>query len=163
MTKVEVLKLLNKIKVYYPNFSLEDYVKEEWIEKLKPYDNEDVLKKLDEHLKGDKSKEPPKLHYITKFLKTPEEKKRYTGDFIVDCNLCGKTMTLEEYDKEHYKKCLLIKSLIPILKARGEDVDYNKLDEYNYETLDRVWDKYNPQNTNLSNLVRNVANGRRSD
>lgn len=160
MTKVEVLKFLNKIKVYYSNFSLEDYVKEEWIEKLKPYDQEDVLEKFDEHIKGDKSKEPPKLHFIIKYLKTPEEKKRYTGDFIVDCNLCGKTMTLEEYNNIHYKKCLLIKSLIPILKERGEDVDYETLDEYDYETLDKVWDKYNPlKNNNLGNLVEGVVNG----
>ena len=163
MTKEETKELVKKIKVYYPFFKLEKEGLDEWYGRLKPYDYQDVLDKVEEHLRGDKAEEPPKLHYITKFLKTPEEKKRYTGDFIIDCNLCGKTMTLEEYDKEHYKKCLLIKSLIPILKARGEDVDYNKLDEYNYETLDRVWDKYNPQNTNLSNLVRNVANGRRSD
>lgn len=159
MTKVEVLKLLNKIKVYYPSFSLEDYVKEEWINKLKPYDNEDVLEKLDEHLQGDKSKELPKLHFITKFLKTPEEKKRYTGNFIINCNLCGKEMTLSEYDNEHYGKCLLIKSLLPILKARGEDVSYETLNEYDYETLDKVWDKYQPTKQNINELIGGIANG----
>jgi len=159
MTKAETLKLLNKIKAYYSNFSLEDYVKEEWIERLKPYEQEDVLDKFEEHLQGDKAKEPPKLHFITKYLLTTEQKKRYTGDFIINCNLCGKEMPLKEYDNVHYKKCLLIKSLIPVLKEHGEDVSYDVLDEYDYETLDRVWEKYVPTKKDLKDVVGNIANG----
>lgn len=145
MTKVEVLKFLNKIKVYYPTFSLEDYVKEEWIEKLKPYDNNDVLEKFEKHLEGEySSSEPPKLHYITKFLKTHEAKEKAKDDCLIRCNLCGQEMYLSIYDGEHYEKCCLIKSLIPLLRKRGEDVTYETLDAYPVDTLIRIWDKHMP-------------------
>ena len=143
MTKVEVLKLLNKIKVYYPTFSLEDYVKEEWIEKLSPYSNDDVLRKFDEHLNGEYALEPPKLHFLTKFLKTEEEKEKFKGDYLIRCNLCGQEMYLSEYENEHYSKCLLIKALIKVLKEHGDDVSYEELDKHSYEKLEKVWDKYN--------------------
>ena len=61
----------------------------------------------------------------------------------IQCNLCHKFMTMEKYER-HYDKCLLIKALIPILKSKGEDVSYETLNEYDYKTLDKVWDKYNP-------------------
>lgn len=159
MTKEETKEVVKKIKVYYPYFKLEKEGLDEWHRRLKPYDYQDVLDKVEEHLKGDKAEEPPKLHFITKFLKTPEEKKRYTGDFIINCNLCGKEMTLSEYDNEHYGKCLLIKSLLPILKAKGEDVSYEILDEYDYETLDKVWDKYQPTKQNINELIGGITNG----
>ena len=47
MTKTETLKFLNKIKAYYYNFSVEDNVKDELIEKLKPYDLQDLEKKFE--------------------------------------------------------------------------------------------------------------------
>jgi hypothetical protein len=151
MTKVEVLKLLNKIKVYYPMFSLEDYVKEEWINKLKDYDNDDVLEKFEKHLEGEYSAtEPPKLHFLTKFLKTHEQKEKASTDFLICCDLCGEEMYLSTYDNEHHDKCLLIKSLISLLKKRGEIVSYEELDQYPIETLNKIWDKYMPLNKELN-------------
>ena len=50
MTKVEVIHFMEKIKAYYSNFSMKDYVVNEWYDKLKQYDVDDVYQKLDEHL-----------------------------------------------------------------------------------------------------------------
>ena len=144
MTKAETLKFLNKIKAYYYNFSLEDYVKDEWIEKLKPYSKEDIEEKFEEHLHGEYALNPPQLHFLTKYLKTEDEKQKAGEDFIIKCNLCGDTMFLQDYERKHYKKCLLIKTLIPILQKRGEEVNYEILDVYDYETLDRIYMKYEP-------------------
>lgn len=144
MTKAEVLKFLNKVKAYYYNFSLEDNVKEEWTEKLKHYDNDDILRKFDEHLNGEYALDPPKLHFLTKYLKTEEEKLKTSNDYVIRCNLCQKEMYLSDYNNKHYKKCLLIRTLVPILVSKGQNVDYNTLDEYDYETLDKVYEKYVP-------------------
>lgn len=144
MTKEEIKKFVKKISVYYPYFKLEKESFEEWAERLKPYDNDDVVRKFEEHLNGGKADEPPKLHFITKYLITTKDKEKYKGDYLIRCNLCGREMYLSDYDKKHYDKCLLIKSLLPILESRGEDVSYEILDEYDYATLDKIWDKYSP-------------------
>ena len=153
MTKEETKDLIKKISVYYPYFKLEEEAFKEWESRLKPFDQADVLRKFEEHLKGEKANEPPKLHFITKYLKTIAEKETYENDYIIRCNLCGKEMPLSEYDNRHYKKCLLIKALIPVLRERGEDVDYETLDEYDYFKLDKVWEKYNPiKKINFKNM-----------
>lgn len=160
MTKQETIGFIKKIKAYYPIFKLEEEGIDEWANKLKPYELEDVVEKFEEHLKGEKAEEPPKLHYITRFLKTAEEKEKYKGEHIIYCNLCGKEMYYSQYD-EHYGKCLLIKALIPILKRNGEDVDYDILNEYDFATLDKVWDKYNPPiKRDINKAIKEVTNGR---
>lgn len=145
MTKNETLSFIKKIKAYYPIFMLDEDGVNEWADRLKPYDYEDVLEKFEKHLEGEYSAtEPPKLHYLTKFLKTREEKEKASTDYLITCNLCGQEMYLSTYDGEHYKKCCLIKALIPLLKKRGEDVTYEELDMYPFEKLEKVWDKYMP-------------------
>lgn len=154
MTKTEVLKFLNKIKAYYYNFSIEDNVKEEWAEKLKPYDLQDLEIKFEEHLNGQYALEPPRLHFLTRYLKTKEEKERATSDYLIRCNLCGHEMYLSEYEDKHYSKCLVIKTLIPILKARGEDVNYEILEEYDLNTLERIYNKYTTPTKDLKKLCQ---------
>lgn len=142
MTKTEVLRFLNRIKAYYYNFSLEDIVKDEWVDKLKPYGKEDVEAKFEEHLKGEYALEPPKLHFLTRYLKTEEEKARTSDDYLIRCNLCGNEMYLSEYEKNHHAKCLVIKALLPILQKKGDDVNYEILNEYDLNTLERIFNKY---------------------
>lgn len=165
MTKKEVLSFIKKIKAYYPLFNLStEEALDEWAERLKPYDNEDVLRKLEEHLNGERADEPPKLHFITKYLITTKDKEKYKGDYLIRCNLCGREMYLSDYDKKHYDKCLLIKTLLPILKDRGEDVTYEILEEYDYSTLDKIWNKYSPslitdkKEVGVSGRINNVLN-----
>ena len=149
MKKIEVMNFIKKIKAYYPVFRLEDEAIDEWIERLKPYSNEDILRKFEEHLNGEYALEPPKLHFLTKFLKTEEEKARVQTDYLIRCNLCGQEMPLSIYEGPHFKKCLLIKALIPVLKEKGDDVDYEELDKHSFETLEKVWDKYMPLEKNF--------------
>lgn len=153
MTKQEVKDLINKIKIYYPLFNLDtEEAMNEWLTRLSPFDNKDVLRKLEEHLSGERADNPPKLHFITKYLKTIEEKERMGNDYIIYCNLCGREMYLSDYNNEHYEKCLTIKTLLPILQERGEDVDYETLESYDQKTLDRVLLKYVPMKKDLKSL-----------
>ena len=62
---------------------------------------------------------------------------------IVRCNLCNKEMNLINYDK-HYDRCLMISTLIPILRERGENVDYEILSGYDSNVLERIILKYLP-------------------
>ena len=154
MTKQEVQALIKKIKVYYPLFNLDsEEAMDEWATRLKDYDNQDVLRKLEEHLQGEKANEPPKLHFITKYLKTKAEKEKASNDYLVRCNLCGEEMYLSDYENKHYDKCLTIYTLIPILSKRGENVSYEILDQYSEQTLDRILFKYLPIKEDVKELL----------
>lgn len=142
MNKTETIKFMKKVKTYFPTFSIEDYVVDEYVNKLKPYSLNDLNERFEYYLQNENQNDPPKLHYLIKFLKTEEEKGKEKNDYIIRCNLCGEEMYLKEYDTTHYKKCLLITALLPILKGRGEDVSRETLDEYDIGTLEKVFDKY---------------------
>lgn len=153
MTKSEVLKFLSKVKGCYPSqFFLEEDVKREWVERLTPYDLEDVERKFEEHLKGEMSDRPPLVHFITKYLITPEEKRKYDGEYTVSCNLCGKWMPLSIYDK-HYDKCLTIEYLVGIAKRKGEIITREDLEQYDLKTIDRLYEKYKPLENDLNNFA----------
>lgn len=142
MNRVEVTKLLNRIKANWNYFNVAEYVVDEWLRLLKPYDNYDVNLKLDNYIKNDEKDQPPTAKYMASYLLTPQEKANKTTDILIDCNLCHKTMRLSEYNNTHFKKCLLIKTLIPILKRKGNDVTYEALNEYDYTVLDKLYEKY---------------------
>lgn len=143
MQKLEVINFMKKIKAYYQTFSMEDFVIKEWQDRLKPYDIEDVYVKLDQHLKGDQKDQIPKLHYITKFLKTPEEKKRAKcNDYLIRCNLCGQEMRLSEYDNKHFDKCNSINYLLRIMKNKGIKVEYEDLEQLDDIKFQKVYEKY---------------------
>ena len=150
MTTLEVQEFIKKIKVYYSYFSIDsEEALDEWNSKLKPYDKEDVFRKLEEHLEGDKADEIPKLHFITKYLRTTEEKERASNEYIIRCNLCGKEMYLSDYDNFHYERCLMIKALVPILKEKDKDINYEMLSKYDTKTLDGLIYKYLPMNKEI--------------
>lgn len=154
MTKQEIKDFIKKISVYYPYFKIDsEEAMNEWESKLKDYDNEDVLRKLEEHLAGERADEPPKLHFITKYLKTKEEKEKMGNDYIIRCNLCGREMYLSEYDRSHYDKCLSIYTLIPILASKGEQVTYEMLEIYDKVTIDKLIYKYLPIKKEIKKII----------
>lgn len=154
MTTAEVKKFIKRIKAYYPYFSLDsEEAMDEWFTQLRPYDSDDVNKKLDEHLRGEKALEPPKLHFITRYIMTKEEKEKAQDDYIILCNICGKEMSLTEYDTTHYDRCLMIKTLVMILNQRGEDLTYEDLDVYDTNTLDRLILKYLPIKKEMDKII----------
>lgn len=143
MTKQEVINFMKKIKANYSDFPMEDYVINEWYDRLKPYDVDDVYLKLDQHLKGERCSEIPKIHYITKYLKNPSEKGKSVDNYLIDCNLCHRTMTYKEWN-DHYGKCLSIRYL---MKKIG-NVSYEELEDLydkDKETYDKVYLKYSKQ------------------
>lgn len=71
--------------------------------------------------------------------------------YKVRCNLCDKEMYIYEYNS-HYDKCLMIKTLIPILKEKGEDVNYDILNNYDSITLEKVLYKYLPIKKDLKKI-----------
>lgn len=142
MTKAEVERFMKRIKSYYDTFSWDDFKISEWYSRLKPFDSIDVNNKLEDHLHGEYRAQPPKLHYITMYLKTPEEKARNNQEYVVDCNLCGRAMTLSEYDA-HYGLCLSIKALQKWIKESNDtEVSYEELANLDRNTFERVYQKY---------------------
>lgn len=75
-------------------------------------------------------------------------------NYKVRCNLCNREMYMNTYDS-HYDKCLMIMTLIPILKNKGEDVDYNSLSKYDNKTLEKVLYKYLPIDKEFKYVGRN--------
>ena len=139
MTKTEVTEFLQRMKTEYPFLQIkEKYVLEEWYKALKPYDAYDVNLKLDEHLNGNYKHTMPTPSFITKYLKTPEEKAKNNKNLCIYCNLCKKPMTLKQYD-DHYSRCLSEEFLIQKLKKRGKDFTHNDFDEISEVEFDGLY------------------------
>ena len=148
MEKNEVKKLISKIKAYYYYFALEKDSMQEWFDKLENYDFVDVSKKVEEHLKSEEAKEPPKLHYLTKNILTTKQKEQAKNGYLVECNLCHRWMPIEEYDN-HYDRCLSIEYLIKIAKTKNENIKREDLENCREDVLNRLYNKYKPQNMAL--------------
>ena len=75
MSRKEVSDLLEKIQAYRQSFLITNAVINEWNRILEPYDYDDVNKKLDEYFKnGDNFGKYPDVYYLTKYLKSHDEK-----------------------------------------------------------------------------------------
>lgn len=141
MNKKEVEQFLLKIKSHYQNFSIEDYIVDEWVSALKNFDSIDVYKKLDKHLKGEYANNLPQIHFITKFLKTKKEKLVVKKGFI-ECRYCGKRYASEneiEWDKCE-EKCRRIKYIKDKTKRYGLKLESN-LEDMEIEEIDKVYEK----------------------
>lgn len=103
MNRREVSDFLRKIKCYFQNFSVNDFVLEEWGNVLKNYDSEDVYKSYYKYLNSDSKNELPKIHVLVQNLKTKEEKNKNIK-YIVLCPLCKTKISLSNLDK-HYERC----------------------------------------------------------
>lgn len=140
MKRQEVLKFLQKIKVYYPNFSTDgQMVKDEWTRKLEPYDFDDCCMKLDEHLAGEYQDRPPMPNWIIKYLKTSEEKNQ-SYEYYTVCPTCNVTLPLAHFEK-HIRKCNSIEYVIKEMKKYfGQVISREKLEKLPEE---QFWEKYN--------------------
>lgn len=145
MNKMETQKLTNLIKGYYNSqFFIDEYVIEAWYNALKPYEFNDAVEHLQKYLK-DFPETPPKPHVFKNGLYTPEEKeKRKNSKYTVQCNLCHRWMSIEEYDS-HYSRCLSINYLVNKAKKIGEDITREDLENCREDVLNRLYEKYKPQ------------------
>lgn len=145
MNKSQTSKLLNKIKGYYNSqFFIDDYVIEAWSETMEEYDLEDSIEHLQEYLK-EYPNIPPKPHTFIKGLLTPNEKKELQNkNYLVQCNLCNKWMSIKKYD-EHYDNCLDIEYLIGVAKKQGKDLPREDLESAKPEIISKLMLKYKPK------------------
>ena len=142
MTKTEVIHFLGKIKAYYQNFCKDSYVVDEWYDRLKNYNIDDVYRKLDEHLQGEYRNEIPKLHYITRYLSVEKERREYnTADKYVRCVNCNKLVKLIEFDK-HVDRCNSVDYLCRMSQKHfNKRLDAQKLMEVEEERFEKYyWD-----------------------
>lgn len=98
MTKDELRGFMKKIKANYQEFSIEEYVVNEWYNRLKNFDLEDVNKKLEKHLHGEYRKVVPRLNFIVDGLKTPAQKEAEQV-IRVRCSYCGCSLELKDLDR----------------------------------------------------------------
>lgn len=138
MNREQVRQLFKRIQSNYPNFIIDDYKITEWAKELKDYDEVDVHKKLEEHMRNEQyGNQEPKVYFLTKYLKTIKEKNTVIK-YNVHCPICGKYVNLEQYE-DHYVKCNRTKLMINDMKVyynkdlnldeilRLSDVDYERL------------------------------------
>lgn len=140
MTELEVLHFMKKIKAYYPTFSIEEYIKDEWYDRLKKYSVDDVYRKFDEHLIGEYKKEPPKLHFITRYLKAPNEKKEI-GEYKVRCERCGDILLYINYDL-HISRHNSVEYIKSNEKFLNLNMDSNLMMECDQEKFDEMYDAF---------------------
>lgn len=145
MNKTEAKKLTDKIKGYYNSqFFVDDYVLEAWYETMKPYDLDDAIEHIQTYVK-EFPDIPPKPHTFKRGLYTHEEKMRIkNSDFTVQCNLCGRWMSLDDYDS-HYDKCLDIQYLESVAKQKGEAFTREDLENQPDKVIDALLSKYQPK------------------
>ena len=100
----DVKTILTRIKVNYPAFVNDDYTRSEWYKELKDYSLDDVMEKLEQHFRSEQyGSQIPKVYFLTKYL-TKEKEKELKEEIFLGCQICGKTVSLEEYDK-HFDRC----------------------------------------------------------
>ena len=139
MTKQEVVTFLEKIKANYQSFSQEGYVLNEWYERLKDYDKEDVYKKFEEHLSGELSSQIPKIHFLTKYLTKTSEKGK-THDYKVYCSKCTKVFSLKDFGVhlERHNSIEYMKLHIEMFKTFNEE----KLLKMPEEAFKKIYDQW---------------------
>ncbi len=125
MTRDEVKNLFKRIKSNYSTFVADEYKLTEWCKELKDYDETDVHKKLEEHMRSSEyGNSEPKLYFLTKYLKTTSEKNKIEK-YLMQCSICKEFIPEEQYDK-HYERCLDVEYII---KKRKELFDNDTSEE----------------------------------
>lgn len=151
MTKEQANDITKKIKAYYYYFELDKFSLKIWIEKLLPYSYEDVDRKVEEHIKGEDRQNPPRVQDLIKDIYTEEEKEKNTGNYTIECNLCHRWMTYEDYEA-HYDKCLDISYLVDVAKQKGESFTRQDLENCRDGVIERMIEKYPPKKIAMENL-----------
>lgn len=62
----------------------------------------------------------------------------------VNCNLCGKLMTIYEYEN-HYEKCMDIEYLVSVAKEKGEEFGREDLEDCRRDVIEKLMNKYPPK------------------
>ncbi len=124
MTREEGKKIVDKVQVFRQSFLITQTVYQEWFRVLEPYDYYDVEKKLDDYFRdSDNFGKYPDVYYLTKYLKTEEEKKILSVPHV-SCQICKKSVKYEDYQR-HYDRCSSVDYVVEMSK-RYLDKTFNK-------------------------------------
>lgn len=143
MTLKETKEFMERIKTYYPNFMIDDFTVKEWNSQLKDYSYQDISEKFSEHLKSEEyGNYVPRINFLTKYLTKEKEKGNNNADKIyTNCNLCGKSLLLSEYET-HFHKCSSIGYVMKQYKKyKGKDLNREKLENASEEMLDKFYNE----------------------
>lgn len=148
MEKKDTINFMQRVRSYYPEFTIDDFKINEWHSQLKDYDTQDVNNRLDKHLKSETYGDyPPKLNYIIMGL-TKAKEKGIVKEYYVACNNCGEGVNYSQYD-EHYRKCSAVDYVIREMKNYlGKEVTREQLLKIDDNVF---WNKYDA----LLELIKN--------
>lgn len=147
----DVKLILRRIQSYYPNFMIDDFKTKEWYNELKKFDFDDVNRKLEEHMRSaDYGAYEPKLFYLTKYLKTKEEKEAKIN-YNVNCQICGKLVKLSDYDS-HFDRC----SSVEFINKQCMDMKDTEIDKEKYFNMGD--EEFNAFYDKLLRIVYNNSN-----
>lgn len=110
MSEKQVVALMHRIASYF-SFSLDKWKIEEWHKVLSEYDNDEVNKEFDSHLKSE-AMDAPRLNLLVKHLDKKNAKRPDT--FICPCKYCGskiKTRIDLLNIKKHEDRCRSVQYL----------------------------------------------------
>ena len=139
MERKDTITFMQRVRSYYPEFTIDDFKINEWHSQLKDYDSEDVNQRLDKHLKSETYGDyPPKLNYILAgILKTKD--KDAVRKYDIQCANCGAVLDYFNYD-EHIRRCNATEYVIREMKKYlNKDVTREQLENM---SDDNFWDKY---------------------
>lgn len=137
----EVKNLIERIDMHYDtNHSKDDDYVKEWYKELKKYDSEDVNRRLEEHLKGEYGNTPPKLYFLIKNLKTPEQKIKM-GSIYTNCTLCGCKLNILDFDI-HYDRCSKVQFIKDnVKKYLDQEINEDEYYQMSEEDIIKRWNK----------------------
>lgn len=145
MNKVEVKKITNLIKGYYNSeFFIDDYVLQAWLDTLEEYDYEDAENHIREYVKENPNIAPKPHTFIKGMLTKKQKEARKNNGYLIQCNLCGRWMSLQEYE-DHYDRCLDIEYLIRVAKNKGEEIGREDLENCKSQVIEKLLFKYQPK------------------
>lgn len=153
MTYTDTKEVLRRIKSNYQSFVNDDYVLKEWYKELKNYDLEDVMEKLEQHMRSEEyGSTIPKLYFLTKYLKKTKDK-GIIEKFSIQCSICGEFVSEEQYDK-HFERCLDVEYIVKKRKKLFEkDTDKAEIKRYKSLSEDIFDNKYLEFVDKIYNLV----------
>ena len=143
MTIKETNDFMERIKQHYQEFVIDDYKIEEWYKELKDYDYQEVNAKLEEHLRNEQyGTSIPKVYFLTKYLTKEKDKNKYnTSNIIVRCQICGKKIRMNLYDK-HYERCSSVEYLdIQSRRLYNKNLDKQKLRDMPDDSFNKIYNK----------------------
>ena len=143
MTLTETRNFMERIKLHYQEFMIDNAKVEEWHRELKDYNTYEVNDKFEEHLRNEQyGHQIPKVAFLTKYLIKISEKSKYNpSNLILRCGICGKSVPYNDYDK-HITRCNSVEYLnLQSQRLYDKEIDKDKYRNMDDETFDKIYDK----------------------